>query len=92
MKDFIPSVEQLETTNRVYALRRTSKNDNDLSRKLGISKVTLYTRLGVSNWKLAQVYHVTLLTAIESIKTEIEVSTNKQYIKGLKKSLSFLDS
>ena len=45
------TIEQLEATNLVYALRIKSDNDNKLSKELGMSKVTLYTRLKQSNWK-----------------------------------------
>lgn len=49
------SIEQLEATDKVYALREDkSRNDNDLAELLGISKVTLYTRLKQSNWKKAE--------------------------------------
>ena len=41
--------KQLEATNKAYRLRQTM-NDNDLSKLLNISKVTLYTRLKKSNW------------------------------------------
>lgn len=51
-----PTTEQLETTDKVYKLRsEESRNDNDLAEMLGISKVTLYTRLKVSNWKKAEI-------------------------------------
>lgn len=51
-----PTLEQLETTDKVYKLRsEDSRNDNDLAEMLGISKVTLYTRLKKSNWKKAEI-------------------------------------
>ena len=46
-----PTIEQLEATNKAYSLRNKAKNDNDLAEQLGMSKVTLYTRLKKSNWK-----------------------------------------
>lgn len=46
-----PTVEQLEATNKAYQLRASAKNDNELAAQIGISKVTLYTRLERSNWK-----------------------------------------
>jgi predicted DNA binding protein len=50
------TIEQLETTDKVYQLRQDeTRNDNDLSELLGISKVTLYTRLKKSNWKKAEI-------------------------------------
>ena len=49
-----PSIQQLKATDLVYQFRNNSSNDNDLSEKLGISKVTLYTRLKKSNWKKSE--------------------------------------
>ena len=50
------TLEQLKSTDKVYKLRKDPKaNDNDLSELLGISKVTLYTRLKVSNWKKSEI-------------------------------------
>lgn len=46
-----PSIQQIEATNKVYILRNNTKNDNDLSFLIGMSKVTMYTRLKKSNWK-----------------------------------------
>lgn len=46
--------EQIEATNKAYALRREAANDNVLSESIGIAKVTLYTRLRTSNWKKAE--------------------------------------
>lgn len=46
-----PSIIQLKATDLVYKLREASSNDNDLAEELGLSKVTLYTRLKKSNWK-----------------------------------------
>ena len=45
--------EQLKATDEVYKLRE-DRNDNELAELLGISKVTLYTRLKRSNWKKAE--------------------------------------
>lgn len=58
-----PTVEQLETTNKAYELRRGASNDNDLAEMLGMSKVTLYTRLRVSNWKKPE---IALINALPS--------------------------
>lgn len=50
------TIEQLETTDKAYTLRSDkSRNDNDLALLLGISKVTLYTRLKQSNWKVSEI-------------------------------------
>ena len=46
--------EQLQATDKVYYLREEATNDNELSESLGISKVTLYTRLRKSNWKKSE--------------------------------------
>lgn len=57
------TVKQLEATTKVYKLRQSTQNDNELSEKLGMSKVTLYTRLRVSNWKKPE------LALIESLSS-----------------------
>ena len=50
-----PSNLQLKATDAVYKLREDkTRNDNDLASLLGISKVTLYTRLEKSNWKKSE--------------------------------------
>lgn len=49
-----PTLQQLEATNKVYTIRQDKskvQNDNELAKLIGVSKVTLYTRLNVSNWK-----------------------------------------
>lgn len=53
--------EQLKATDEVYKLRE-NRNDNELAELLGISKVTLYTRLRRSNWKKSE------LALISSLK------------------------
>lgn len=58
------TIEQLEATNKAYKLRHESQNDNVLAEQLGISKVTLYTRLKRSNWKKPE------LALIESLASE----------------------
>ena len=55
------SIEQLETTDKVYKLREQDGNDNDLCALIGISKVTLYTRLKKSNWKKSEIAHISNL-------------------------------
>lgn len=45
------TIKQLEATNKAYELRSKAQNDNKLAEQLGMSKVTLYTRLKRSNWK-----------------------------------------
>lgn len=47
------SIQQLKATEKVYILRDNG-TDDDLAKLLGISKVTLYTRLKVSNWKVSE--------------------------------------
>lgn len=54
--------EQLLATDRVYALRENS-TDNDLAKLLGISKVTLYTRLRRNNWKVSELALIENLTS-----------------------------
>lgn len=49
MSKSIITNEQLEATQKVYSIRETT-TDNELSERLGISKVTLYTRLQINNW------------------------------------------
>jgi DNA-binding NtrC family response regulator len=58
-----PSIEQLEATNKAYTLRQQAQNDNELAEQLGMSKVTLYTRLKKSNWKKPE------LALIESLSS-----------------------
>lgn len=47
------TMQQLKATEKVYTLRDNG-TDDDLAKLLGISKVTLYTRLKVSNWKVSE--------------------------------------
>lgn len=58
------TVEQLDATNKVYKLRQKAANDNELAKLLGISKVTLYTRLKSNNWKKPE------LALIESLSSK----------------------
>lgn len=58
MADFQASIEQLEATNKVYQLRQTTKNDDELAALLDVSKVTLYTRLKKSNWKKSEMFYI----------------------------------
>lgn len=52
--------KQLEATDLVYRLRDHEKvsNDNVLAEIVGIAKVTLYTRLKRSNWKINELSHI----------------------------------
>lgn len=59
------TIEQLEATNKAYALRQRSQNDNDLAEELGMSKVTLYTRLKLSNWKKPELALIEKLSSSE---------------------------
>lgn len=52
------SIEQLEATNKVYQLRQTTQNDDELAKLLDLSKVTLYTRLKKSNWKKSEMFYI----------------------------------
>lgn len=71
-KKATPSNEQLETTNKVITLRQNAANDVDLAASLGMSKVTLYTRLKKDNWKITEIVLINLLyeNLCNSIKNE----------------------
>lgn len=60
-KLFNPSNQQLEATNKAYELRQEAQNDNELAETLGLSKVTLYTRLQKSNWKKTELALINFL-------------------------------
>lgn len=63
MKNKPATIEQLKTTDKAYVLREDpSRNDNKLAELLGISKVTLYTRLNKSNWKKSEIALVNQLS------------------------------
>lgn len=50
-----PSTIQLKATDKIYKIREdVTINDVELADLLGISKVTLYTRLKLSNWKKSE--------------------------------------
>ena len=53
-----PTIQQLNATEKAYMLRSQSKNDNELAKKLQLSKVTLYTRLDKSNWTDAEILYL----------------------------------
>ncbi|MGD2113407.1 MAG: hypothetical protein PVG07_00030 [Acidobacteriota bacterium] len=59
------SIEQLEATNKAYDLRQKAQNDNELADLLGMSKVTLYTRLRVSNWKKPELALIEYLSSAD---------------------------
>jgi len=46
---------KLETTTRAQRLRN-SYTDEELAKKIGISKPTLYTRFTKHNWKTAEIF------------------------------------
>lgn len=54
-KNIEPTNEQIITTNKAYDLRDIAKTDDELAEMLGISKVTLYTRFRLSNWKKSEI-------------------------------------
>lgn len=56
------TVEQLKATNKVYLLRQKEGNDDELAEILGLSKVTLYTRLKLSNWKKPEIYFIDFIS------------------------------
>lgn len=44
-----PTIQQTKANNKVYDLRR-DMNDNELSKTVGVAKMTLYKRLKLENW------------------------------------------
>lgn len=61
MKKLTPEEKQnleFKTTNIVYSLRKKTANDDILSDLIGISKVTLYTRLKLNNWKKSEMFFI----------------------------------
>jgi len=46
---------KLETTSKVQRLR-LSFTDDELVKKIGITKPTLYARISKHNWKVAEVF------------------------------------
>jgi len=63
-----PTIKQLEATNKAYQLRQEAQNDNDLAEMLGLSKVTLYTRLKRNNWKKPE------LALIDQLKISLSLT------------------
>lgn len=53
-----PTIEQLETTNRAYDLRKVIDTDEDLAELFGISKMTMYSRFRQSNWLKQEMYFI----------------------------------
>ena len=41
-------------TAKVHQLRRLAQNDFELAELIGMSKVTMYTRLKIENWKITE--------------------------------------
>ena len=58
-----PSTIQLKATDKIYKVREATINDNELASLLGLSKVTLYTRLKLSNWKKTELALINTLKA-----------------------------
>ena len=52
---------KFECTSKVQKLRNYN-SDDEISKKIGISKPTLYLRLKIHNWKVAEIH------LIESMK------------------------
>ncbi len=48
---------KLEATSRVQILR-LNQTDDELCKKLGISKPTMYVRLKTHNWKITELSHI----------------------------------
>jgi predicted DNA-binding protein (UPF0251 family) len=51
---------KIEATAKAQRLR-LSYNDEELAKKIGISKPTLYTRLTKHNWKLSELHLIGVL-------------------------------
>lgn len=62
MNDSQATIQQIEATNKVYTLRANVPNDNELSKLLNISKVTLYTRLRHSLWTDTEIVFIEYLS------------------------------
>ena len=45
-----------ETTKKILRYRGNPYTDEQLAKKIGISKPTLYVRLRLNNWKKSEVY------------------------------------
>lgn len=52
---------RLECTSKVQRLR-LNKTDDEVSKKLGISKPTLYVRIKQHNWKVSEIYLIEKMT------------------------------
>lgn len=52
---------RLETTAKVQRLRLSYK-DEDLIKKIGISKPTLYSRIANHKWKVSEIFLIEKLT------------------------------
>jgi len=48
---------KLECTSKVQRLRHYDTDDN-ICKKIGISKPTLYVRLKTNNWKISEITHI----------------------------------
>ena len=55
------NMTKFECTSKVQKLRNYN-NDDEISKKIGISKPTLYVRLKTHNWKVSEIH------LIESLK------------------------
>lgn len=56
-----PTEKQIKATEKAYKLRQLSANDDVLSKRLNLSKVTFYTRLTSSNWKDTEILFIEYL-------------------------------
>lgn len=55
------TIQQLQTTEKAYALRDFCKNDDETAELLDITKVTMYTRFREHNWLTSQILYIDLL-------------------------------
>lgn len=47
---------KFEATSKIQRLRQTDITDDELAKKIGISKPTLYARITNHNWKVAELF------------------------------------
>lgn len=47
---------KFEATSKIQRLRQANITDDELAKKIGISKPTLYARITNHNWKVAELF------------------------------------
>lgn len=58
----LPSIEQLQTTEKVRKLKGGVRDDNELAKLINLSKGTMYTRINKHNWKISEMFYIDHLT------------------------------